>query len=112
MRIVSFAALAHYFLKGHSYRKVCVLKDRSTTNSDTRIKGPEQAEMQRSRSMRATGSFLWKGPSFMSRLAGHQPQMAPREGEAKLKRVRGCVDASLKAIGDSLWFCMELHACE
>lgn len=42
-----------------------------------------------SKSMKPAGDFLWRGPSFMSRMAGHEaPHVAPRANETKMKKVR------------------------
>jgi hypothetical protein len=39
--------------------------------------------------MKPAGDFLWRGPSFMSRMAGHEaPHVAPRDNETKMKKVR------------------------
>jgi hypothetical protein len=44
--------------------------------------------MERSNSLNAAGSFLWRGPSFMSRMAGHEaPHEAPRATETKMRNV-------------------------
>lgn len=46
-------------------------------------------KMERSNSLNAAGSFLWRGPSFMSRMAGHEaPHEAPRATETKMRKVR------------------------
>lgn len=45
-------------------------------------------KMERSNSLNAAGSFLWRGPSFMSRMAGHEaPHKAPRATETKMRKV-------------------------
>lgn len=42
----------------------------------------------RNPSMHAAGNYLWRGPSFMSRMAGHEaPHIAPRQHETKMKKV-------------------------
>lgn len=53
-------------------------------------------KMERSNSLNAAGSFLWRGPSFMSRMAGHEaPHEAPRATETKMRKVLGLFGLSM-----------------
>ena len=63
-------------------------KDGRTCGTEQIMEG--KAGSLRSQSFKDAGNYLWRGPSFMSRMAGHDaPHVAPRQQETKMKKVGG-----------------------